>query len=108
MPAGSVEDKYEPEDNFQNPDIVKDDLFSRKLSSISLKIIERNQAEIAPAYAGTQEIDELLEALAKEMPDSVSLGYQKVQRKILTNIVVGYSILRRAFTRNKPDRRPSI
>jgi len=79
LPAGCVDDTYEPEENFQNPDIVKDDLFQRKLSSISLKIIERNQAEIAPPYAGTQEIDELLESLGKEMPASVSLYFQRFQ-----------------------------
>lgn len=72
MPAGSCEDKYEADENFQNPDIDKDDLFQRKLSEISLRIIERNQSENTPVYAATQEIDELLETLGKEMPDSVS------------------------------------
>ncbi|KAL5329442.1 hypothetical protein ACEPPN_002954 [Leptodophora sp. 'Broadleaf-Isolate-01'] len=70
LPAGSCEDKYEADENFQNPDIDKDDLFQRKLSEISLRIIERNQSENTPVYAATQEIDELLETLGKEMPDS--------------------------------------
>ncbi|KAH6704250.1 hypothetical protein BKA61DRAFT_493369 [Leptodontidium sp. MPI-SDFR-AT-0119] len=70
LPAGSCEDKYEADENFQNPAIDKDDLFQRKLSEISLRIIERNQSENTPVYAATQEIDELLETLGKEMPDS--------------------------------------
>ena len=42
-------------------------LFSRKLCVISTRIIERNQAENTLAYAATQEIDEMLDNLAKEM-----------------------------------------
>ena len=70
LPAGTNDDKYEPEENFQNPAIDKDLLFTRKLSELSGRIIERNQADQSHAYATTQEIDEKLEALSKEMPSS--------------------------------------
>lgn len=70
LPAGTNDDKYEPEENFQNPAIDKDLLFTRKLSELSGRIIERNQTDQSHAYATSQEIDEKLEALSKEMPSS--------------------------------------
>jgi hypothetical protein len=71
LPAGSVDDGFGPEETFQNPDIDKDLLFTRKLGDISGRIIERNQAEYSRhAYATTQEIHEKLEDLAKAMSQS--------------------------------------
>jgi hypothetical protein len=72
LPAGTSEEIYEPEENFQNPDVRKEHLFGRKLGDISLKLIQRNQSGTTPAYAGTQEIDDMLDSLAREMPSSVS------------------------------------
>lgn len=46
----------------------QDLLFDRKLCEIASRIIERNQTENTIAYATTQDIDERLENLAKEMP----------------------------------------
>lgn len=70
LPAGSNDDKFETHENFQNPEINKDSLFNRKLSVLSSRIIDRNQSEHSSAYAATQDIDEQLDALAKEMPQS--------------------------------------
>lgn len=43
-------------------------LFRRKVTDLSGRIIERNQAKSSQAYAATQDIDEALENLAKAMP----------------------------------------
>jgi hypothetical protein len=56
------------DETFQNPDTDKDLLFSKKICNISGLIIERNQSENPTPYASTQEIDEMLENLAKDMP----------------------------------------
>jgi hypothetical protein len=70
LPPGSVDDVFRPEETFQNPDINTSGLFSRRLSNIASRIIERNQALGTHAYATTQEIDEMLDSLAKELPQS--------------------------------------
>jgi hypothetical protein len=51
----------------------KEKLFTMFLAKISGKIIERNQSENSAAYAATQEIDEQLDNLSKEMPPSVCI-----------------------------------
>jgi hypothetical protein len=48
----------------------KDTLFGFKLCQIASKIIVRNQTGTSTAYANTQEIDEQLDNLGKEMPQS--------------------------------------
>lgn len=70
LPCGSSEDTFEPHENFQNPEINKDLLFLRKLSTLAGRIITRNQVEFAHAFASTQAIDEQLDSLANEMPKS--------------------------------------
>jgi len=47
-------------------------LFNRKLTELSTRIIERNEAVHTHAYATTQDIDEGLDGLAKSVPESVS------------------------------------
>ncbi|RDW81980.1 hypothetical protein BP6252_03092 [Coleophoma cylindrospora] len=70
MPCGSADDEIGPEETFQNPNVDVDQLFNRKMCSISGRIIERNQDDNAHAFAKTQSIDESLENLAKELPPS--------------------------------------
>ena len=70
LPCGCADDAFSPEETFQNPAIDKDLLFTRKLSQISGSIIERNSNDNIQAYAATQEIDEKLEQLAKDLPAS--------------------------------------
>ncbi|KAH6683183.1 hypothetical protein B0J14DRAFT_613124 [Halenospora varia] len=70
LPVGSKDEVFGPEDTFETPGIDKDLLFSRKLCEISGRIMDRNQAENTHAYATTQDIDEQLEQLSKEMPPS--------------------------------------
>ncbi|KAF4626677.1 hypothetical protein G7Y89_g11477 [Cudoniella acicularis] len=70
LPVGSKDDPFEPGETFQNPDIDKDMLFGRKLCVLSGRIMDRNQAENSHAYATTQDIDEKLEQLSREMPAS--------------------------------------
>jgi len=84
LPAGSDYEEYEPDETFQNPNINKDQLFGRKLSDISLRIIQRNQKDTTPAYTGTQEIDDLLDSLSKELPHSV--GNAHSQRHVFYHI----------------------
>lgn len=68
LPCGSQDMPIGPDENFQNPDINKDDLFSRKMFNIVGRIIERNQNEQMHTYTTTQKIDEEFEKLAAEMP----------------------------------------
>ena len=73
LPCGSADDEFGPEETFQNPDLSakeRDSLFTRKLCQISGKIIERNSNDNIQAYAATQEIEESLEEIAKELPAS--------------------------------------
>lgn len=70
LPAGSSEFAFESDETFQNPNIDKEFLFGRKLCDIASRIIDRNRNENTTTYATTQEIDECLENLAKEMPQS--------------------------------------
>lgn len=70
LPIGSVDDHFLPEETFQNPSCNKELLFSRKLCELSARLAERNQSENSHAYATTQQIDERLDQLKKEMPDS--------------------------------------
>ena len=68
LPCGSQDIPIGPDEKFQNPNVNKDDLFSRKMFNIVGRIIERNQKEQTHAYTTTQEIDEEFEKLAAEMP----------------------------------------
>jgi hypothetical protein len=70
LPAGSKFDDFGPDEVFSNPSVNKDKLFMRKLCHLSTYIIDRNQCQQPVAYASTQEIDDKLDSLAKEMPDS--------------------------------------
>jgi hypothetical protein len=70
LPCGGADDGFEPGENFQNPEMDKDILFSRTLCHITASIIERNANENLQAYAATQEIEESLEQLARNMPAS--------------------------------------
>jgi hypothetical protein len=70
LPCGCADEVFGPEETFQNPDIDKDHLFTRKLCQLSGSIIERNSNDNIHAYAATQEIDEKLEQLARDLPAS--------------------------------------
>lgn len=70
LPAGSSNDDFGPDETFSNPKVDKDSLFMRKLCDLSGGIIQRNQSPNSVAYATTQEIDEKLDSLAKEMTQS--------------------------------------
>ncbi|EPE27262.1 Zn2/Cys6 DNA-binding protein [Glarea lozoyensis ATCC 20868] len=70
LPAGSKFDDFGPDEVFSNPSVNKDKLFMRKLCHLSTYIIDRNQSQQPVAYASTQEIDDKLDSLAKEMPES--------------------------------------
>ncbi|KAG4436746.1 hypothetical protein IFR05_007764 [Cadophora sp. M221] len=70
LPAGAADPSYNLEETFENPDVDKDQLFSRKMCDLSTRIIERNECASTHAYATTQEIDEGLDCIAKEMPAS--------------------------------------
>ena len=67
LPCGTADDVIAPHETFDNPKVDHDRLFQRKLTLIASRIIERNQAEHSAAFANTQEIDERLEHLAKEV-----------------------------------------
>ncbi|CAG8953300.1 hypothetical protein HYFRA_00003507 [Hymenoscyphus fraxineus] len=70
LPAATPEDVFTPEETFENPAIDSEQLMMRRLCNLAGKVIDRNQAQNTQAYAITQEIDEKLDALAKEMPAS--------------------------------------
>jgi hypothetical protein len=70
LPAGSKFDEFGPDEVFSNPAINKDKLFMRKLCHLSTHIIDRNQCQQPVAYASTQEIDDKLDSLAREMDPS--------------------------------------
>ncbi|KAG9235121.1 hypothetical protein BJ875DRAFT_459841 [Amylocarpus encephaloides] len=70
LPAGAPDDPFLPDETFFNPAVNKDLLFMRTLCVISGCIMDRNQDKSSTAYATTQEIDEKLDHLAKEMPAS--------------------------------------
>ena len=70
LPVGSNDDEFGPDETFQNPAVDRELLFARKLSQISGLVIERNQSENSNAYATTQQIDEKLDNLSKNMPES--------------------------------------
>lgn len=68
MPCGSADD----DENLQHASLDPDneEIFSIKLCKIMGHIIERNNTEYTHAFAATQGIDESLDHLAKEMPQS--------------------------------------
>ena len=70
LPCGCADDTFDPEETFQNSDLDIDLLFTRKLSQISGSIIERNHNDNTQTYAATQEIDDRLDQLAKDLPES--------------------------------------
>jgi len=70
MPPGSESVTFRPEENFQNPVIDKNVLFSRKLVEISDLISKRNESKDFTTYATTQSIDEKLDNLANAMPET--------------------------------------
>lgn len=70
LPVASPEDVFLPEETFDNPAMDKEHLMMRRLSALAGKVIDRNQAQNTQAYATTQEIDEKLDSLAKEMPEA--------------------------------------
>ncbi|KAL2071562.1 hypothetical protein VTL71DRAFT_12797 [Oculimacula yallundae] len=70
LPAGAPDATYTVDETFENPDANKDILFARKMCDLSTRIIERNESPSTHAYATTQEIDEGLDSLAKQMPAS--------------------------------------
>ncbi|TAQ90897.1 hypothetical protein B7494_g799 [Chlorociboria aeruginascens] len=70
LPCGAADEPIGPHENFHNPDIDHDVLFTKHLTIIAGRVIDRNQAEYSSAFAATQEIDERLEQLRKEIPES--------------------------------------
>ncbi|PQE29643.1 Fungal transcriptional regulatory N-terminal protein [Rutstroemia sp. NJR-2017a BBW] len=70
MPAGTANIVLGPHETFNNPNIDRDLLFSRKLVNIAGGIMERNQNEYIYAFARTQDLDEQLESIGREMPAS--------------------------------------
>lgn len=70
MPAGADDSVILPHETFSNPNIDHDVLFIRKLTNLAGGIIDRNQSENINAFASTQELDEKLDQIGKEMPSS--------------------------------------
>jgi hypothetical protein len=70
LPVGSVDDEFAPDETFENPAVDRELLFTRKLSQIAGRVIERNQSDNSNAYVTTQQIDEKLDNLSKYMPGS--------------------------------------
>ncbi|KAJ8062282.1 hypothetical protein OCU04_008829 [Sclerotinia nivalis] len=70
MPAGAGDSIILPHETFSNPNIDHDLLFIRKITNLAGGIIERNQSEHIHAFASTQELDEKLENIGREMPSS--------------------------------------
>jgi hypothetical protein len=68
LPCGSADLDFEPDENFQNPNVNVDELFNSKLCNIVGRVIERNQSENSQVYTTTQNIDEALEQLHNDMP----------------------------------------
>lgn len=56
--------------NLEGSDVSYEEVHTRKISIINADVIDRNQASKVPGYEATQEINEKLERLAKEMPQS--------------------------------------
>ncbi|QSZ33007.1 hypothetical protein DSL72_002592 [Monilinia vaccinii-corymbosi] len=70
MPAGAEDSVILPHETFSNPNIDHDLLFIRKLTNLAGGIINRNQSEYIHAFASTQELDEKLDNIGREMPPS--------------------------------------
>jgi hypothetical protein len=70
MPAGTANIVLGPHETFDNPNIDRDLLFSRKLVNVAGGIMERNQNEYIHAFTRTQDLDEQLESIGREMPAS--------------------------------------
>ena len=70
LPAGCVDVPFGPDETFQNPEMDKDLLFTRTLSHLTGNLIERNQNDNTQTYTATQEIEEKLDQLGKDMPES--------------------------------------
>ncbi|ESZ92628.1 hypothetical protein SBOR_7000 [Sclerotinia borealis F-4128] len=70
MPAGSEDTMILPHETFSNPNIDHELLFSRKLTNLAGGIINRNQSDYIHAFTSTQELDERLENIGREMPSS--------------------------------------
>lgn len=70
LPLGSADDTFGPEETFDNPEMDKDLLYMRHLSILAGRLMERNQSDPTTAFAATQDIDEKLERLAQQMPES--------------------------------------
>lgn len=69
LPTGCADEIFEPHETFSNPAIDTDDLLKRKLTTISTRVVERNQKDPCMAFATTQDIAERLEQLAQEVPN---------------------------------------
>lgn len=67
LPVGSKDDRFSPDETLSNPNIDQDDIFTRRLCIITGAIIDRNEGNSSNAFATTQEIDERLDSLRKEM-----------------------------------------
>lgn len=70
MPAGAEDSVILPHETFSNPNIDHDLLFIRKLTNLAGGIINRNQSNYIHAFANTQELDEKLENIGREMSSS--------------------------------------
>jgi len=70
LPCGTCEDHFEPDETFQNPEMDVGSILPRKLSLLTCRISERNRTGSTHTFAATQDIDERLDNLAKELPDS--------------------------------------
>ncbi|CAD6447311.1 5fe09b89-7443-4cbe-881c-131efb4b48bf [Sclerotinia trifoliorum] len=70
MPAGAGDCIILPHETFSNPNINHDLLFIKKITNLAGGILERNQSEHIHAFATTQELDEKLENIGREMPSS--------------------------------------
>jgi hypothetical protein len=70
LPCGTSDDFLGPEEPIQKQNMDLDLAFTQRLCLIAGRIIQRNQLETIYTSATTQEIDERLEVLKKEMPES--------------------------------------
>ncbi|EON64147.1 hypothetical protein W97_03377 [Coniosporium apollinis CBS 100218] len=70
LPCGAEDGCTGPDGAPNEPNIDLDWLFTRRVSIIAGRIIKRNQGGSTRNFVATQVIDEELESLAKEMPQS--------------------------------------
>ncbi|KAK5031782.1 hypothetical protein LTS07_004402 [Exophiala sideris] len=70
FPSGVGEDCFGEEEDLLKPVEDLHDVFERRLSIVSGMISQRNSKDLPPSYTTTLDIDEQLDKLAKDMPQT--------------------------------------